>query len=236
MPLSAALPLSEHRALVRQYLRGIGFPFTSVAGRIIEERLPLHGASAPLRPGLVLWATKARGEGEDALADALPVAAAFDLFDRFMVLHNELAAGSATPAVERWGLGQSLNAGDALFAVAFRALASDVRNPARRLQAARVVGEAVLAAIESAEAESGARDELTGAALQAGAIVGGASSSAAQAFARAGRLLGSAAQTADAANARRMAAQAVTALRRHVDASSLHAFEQAAHYVAQPAP
>ena len=78
----------------------------------------------------VLWACAAQTRD---LADALPVAAAFDLFDRFMLLHDELADESAA-TVARWGLGQSLNAGDALYALAFRTLASDVQHPQRRLQ------------------------------------------------------------------------------------------------------
>ena len=105
----------------------------SVAARIIAERLPGDSAGDPLRPGLVLWACAARSGDVD---DALPVAAAFYLFDRFLVLHAELGSDTSS-SVAQWGLGQSLNAGDALYALAFRALAATygIRNTASRRRA-----------------------------------------------------------------------------------------------------
>jgi hypothetical protein len=229
--LHATIPLSGHRARVAEYLRGNAFSSDCVAGRIIAERLPMEHVRRPLRPSLVLWACSAVG---DATIDAVPVAAAFDLFDRFMVLHDELAETSGS-TVARWGLGQSLNAGDALYAMAFRALASDVVNPPRRLKAARLVGQAVLAAIEEPAGDTSAHSGLTGAALHAGAVIGGAPERVARLFARGGRLLGEAAQAPDAASARRTAREAVAVLERHVSPSELHAFEEVARYVAQRA-
>ncbi len=226
-----ALPLDGHRANVARYLRGLNFSFEAVAGRIIAERLPPDGARDQVRPSLVLWAC---GANAADLADALPVAAAFALFDRFMVLHGELADGSA-PTVARWGLGQSLNAGDALFALAFRTLASDVRHPQRRLRAARLVGEAVLEAIELPDDDLAAHGVLTGAALQAGAIVGGADAHVAQTFGRAGKLIGKSAAAADPALAVRFGRRAVAALRRLAAPADLQAFEEVAVYVAQRA-
>jgi hypothetical protein len=212
------IPLSDHRACLEQYLRGITFPPTSVAGRIIEERSAQCYACDPLRPGLVMWACAASG-GE--VADALPVAAAFDLFDRFLVLHDELSDESAESAA-RWGLGQSLNAGDALYALAFRTLASDVVNPDRRLRSARLVGNAVLEAIEGDDDRSRSA-ALTGAALRAGAVIAGASDDVARSFERAGRLLGTAPQ------------EAVAALRDCTPQADLVLFEEVASYVAQRA-
>lgn len=210
------IPLSHHRARVAQYLRGIAFPAGSVAARIIDERLPERTSDDSLRPGLLLWSCDAGG-GD--LADALPVAAAFDLFDRFLMLHEELADESA-PAIASWGLGQSLNAGDALYALAFRSLAHEARNPERRLETARLVAGAVLEAIEARG--SAARDAvMTGAALQAGAVIAGAPGKVVTAFARAGRL---------------MAAQptaAVALLRPCVARAALADFEEVAHYVAR---
>ena len=229
--LPAAVPLSAHRARVAQYLRGIDFSFTAVAGRIIDERLAGPYVRDPDRPALVLWACAAHNRD---LADALPVAAAFDLFDRFMLLHDELADESAA-TIARWGLGQSLNAGDALYAVAFRTLAGNVANPARRLQVARLVGQAVLEAIERPNGGATAEAALTGAALHAGAIVGGAGDRAARSFARAGRLLGIAARAHDAVAAQNAAQQAVAALRRHTGRADLEIFEEVALYVAQRA-
>jgi geranylgeranyl diphosphate synthase type I len=178
---------------------------------------------------LLLWACVANG-GDTA--DALPVAAAFDLFDRFMLLHDELADVSAE-SIARWGLGQSLNAGDALYALGFRMLASDVGDPERRLEAARIAGEAVLEAIEGRETAMEGRCALTGAALQAGAVIGGASGEVALAFASAGRALGMASETTDTGGARRFAQQALALLQPHTRKEDLDAFAEVALYVAR---
>jgi geranylgeranyl pyrophosphate synthase len=236
--LSDPVPLSENRARVAEYLRGIAFSFTSVAGKIIEERLPAQYAGDPVRPSLVLWACNACGGERD---DALPVAAAFDLFDRFMLLHDELVEDSVTTVV-RWGLGQSLNAGDALYALAFRTLAADVSNAPRRLEVAKLVAQAVLEAIEARndavgiDAARRGSAALTAAALRAGAVVAGAQEQVARAFARAGSLLGMAALAADAALADRIARRAVAAIARSgLVAKDLDAFEEVARYVARQA-
>lgn len=215
-----AVPLSGHRARVEEYLRGIAFSFTSVAGRIIEERLPARYAGDLIRPSLVLWTCGAAG-GD--IADALPVAAAFELFDRFMLLHDELAQDCGA-TVTRWGLGQSLNAGDALYALAFRTLASEVCDAPRRLHVARLIAEAVLEAIEAPIGDAAADAALSGAAMQAGAILGGAGDRAARSFARAGRLL-----------TQRMAQEAVSVISRYTTPEYLQAFDEVARYVAQRA-
>ncbi len=205
--------------MLGRYLRHIVFPGLSVAGRIINERLPERYARDPVRPSLVLWACAA---GKADLADALPVAAAFDLFDRFLLLHEELT-NESTATVARWGLGQSLNAGDAFYAVAFRSLASDVRNAACRLKTARLVAEAVLEAIERSDDDVARSAALTGAALQAGAVVGGATEQVARTFAEAGRLL-----IKDPAGA-------VALLQQCVPPNDVAVFEEVARYVARRA-
>ncbi len=212
------IPLSHHRARVAQYLRGIALPERSVAARIIEERLPERNSEDSLRPSLLLWSCDA-ANGD--LADALPVAAAFDLFDRFLSLHEELGDESAA-AVSRWGLGQSLNAGDALYALAFRSLAHDASQPERRLETARLVAAAVLEAI--AQRTGAARDSaLTGAALQAGSVLAGAPKEVADAFAEAGRLLTAQPHVA------------VERVRPYVSTSALSDFEEVARYLARRA-
>ena len=214
------IPLGNHRASIARYLRGIALPAGSVAARIIEERLPADDAADPLRPSLVLWACAAANGN---LADALPVAAAFDLFDRFLLLHDELANESAADAVARWGVGQSLNAGDALYALAFRCLASDVLEPSPRLATARLVGQAVLEAI--GHSTDGARRSavLTSAAMEAGAVIARAPEPVLRRFIEAGVLL-----TTDP-----MAA--VTVLWPYTPREDLAAFEEVARYVAQRA-
>lgn len=259
MPLaSEPLPLGDNRALVLEYLRGIALPPPrSVAWTIIEERRPPETQRPLLRPSLLLWSCAACG-GE--LRDAIPVAAAFDLFDRFMLLHDELVeaptAGSGErleSPVARWGLGQSLNAGDALYALALRALAQDVGNAERRLRVASLVTRAVLQAIEGRtnDTERGAlgyRDDglfarvrsvrrrsaaLTGAALEAGALIAGAPPEVQRAFNRAGRLIEVAGSSEDRLLARRLTEKAVTAVERCIpDRQQLRAFEEVARYVA----
>jgi hypothetical protein len=207
-------PLPNHRARLSQYLSTIAFPVTTVAGRIIEERRPADDARDPIRPRLVLWACDALG-GD--LADAVPVAAAFDLFERFLVLHGELTQDAS--AAGRWGLGQNLNAGDALYALAFRCLASDVKNVALRLQTAQLVARAVLEAIEN----EGAAGEavLTGAALRAGAVLAGVNDEVSRCFAQSGRLLAT------------DPSSAAQPLRSCLGEEELAAFEGVARYLAR---
>jgi hypothetical protein len=212
-------PLANHRARLVRYLRGIVFPGRSVAGRIIEERRPPHDARDPVSATLVLWACEAGGGN---LADALPVAAAFELFDRFLLLHGELASESAA-TLARWGLGQSLNAGDALYALAFRSLASDVSNSDRRLETAKLVGHAVLAAIEESNDGIVRSGGLTSAALAAGALIAGSPEQIVRTFAQAGRLLVVAPM------------EAVAAMRDSVSREALTAFEEVARYIARRA-
>jgi hypothetical protein len=225
--LSNAVPLSAHRESLQRYRAGIAFKFDSVAGQIIAERLAAGYVRAPLRASLLLWACSASG---GALPDALPVAAAFDLFDRFILLHDELSEESSE-TVARWGLGQSLNAGDALYAVAFRTLASDVGAPGPRLEAARLVAEAVLEAIEGHDGTG--RCALTGAALRAGAVIAGASAEVAQAFERAGRTLGMASEAEDTQHAQRLAREAIALLRPYTRHDELETFSEAALDIAR---
>ena len=226
------IPLGNHRASVAGYLRGIVFPAGSVAARIIEERLPADDAADPLRPSLVLWACAA---GKGNLVDALPVAAAFDLFDRFLLLHDELASESPAATVARWGLGQSLNAGDALYAMAFRCLASDVLEPNRRLATASLVGQAVLEAIAHSADDARRSGVLTSAALEAGAVIAGSPEPVVRRFVEAGQLLTTAATAGDRDLAQRAARQAVTVLWPYTPREDLAAFEEVARYVAQRA-
>lgn len=253
-----ALPLGEHRASVLAYLRDETRPLDSVAWTIIEQRRQDGADRLMLRPNLVLWACAACGGGDAELADALPVAAAFDLFDRFMLLHDELvedeAAGSTanslTPVVARWGLGQSLNAGDALYALALRALAHDVGDAHRRLLAASLVARAVLEAIEGRSSDVERRADargllarvrslrrrsaaLTGAALESGALVAGAEPTVCRGFNRAGRLLAAAASSGDRQLAQRLAQKAIASLERCIPRPEhLDAFETVARHVA----
>lgn len=229
------MPLGEHRARALEYLRTIVLPFQSVAGTIIAERLPPEEERVLLRACLVLWSCSACG-GD--VRDALPVAAAFDFFDSFMYLHDELvddppAADRSESPVARWGLGQSLNAGDAIYAIALRSLAQHVVHPERRLKAAALVTREVLAAVEDRASGSERSATLTGAALEAGALIAGASVDTLRGFNRAGRLLDDAVSSRDPETAARFTARAVGAVERCIpDPSRLGGFEEVARYVA----
>ncbi len=227
--LSDAVPLSAHRDSLARYLAEIGFTFESVAGKIIAERLEPGFVRDPLRACLLLWAACANG---GQLSDALPVAAAFDLFDRFMLLHDELAEGAGETAA-RWGVGQSLNAGDALYAVAFRCLAADAIVAPNRLDAARLAAEAVLAALESDPAQS--RRVLTAAAMEAGAVIAGAPAHAVAALRDAGHALAAAGESGDAAEAGRLAERAISLVRGCTHGEAVDAFVEVARNVARRA-
>jgi geranylgeranyl diphosphate synthase type II len=238
-------PLGDHRARVHEYLRAIEIPFDSVAGTIVRERLADELGDDGLRPSLVLWACTACG-GADA--DALPIAASVYLFERFMVLHDELVEERPS---DRWGLGQSLNAGDALYALAFHTLSRDVVDAARRLGAADVVARGVLEAIEGRNEDLQRRAQpgttlayarsirrrsaaLTAAALCAGAVAAGAPEPVQRTFARAGRLLAGAAAINDPRIARRVGDKAVDAVHRCLAGSApQRAFEEAVTHVAR---
>lgn len=246
------LPLGDYRARILQYLQGIALPLRSTAWTIIERASEGAKARALLRPTLVLWACDACG---GPIEDAVPVAAAMDLFDRFMLLHDELVDGASAEGreslVARWGLGQSLNAGDALYALALRALAQDVVNAPRRLEVAASLGRAVLEAIEgrSTDVELEVRGHragllqrvrsvrrrsatLTGAALAAGAIVAGANDVVTRGFDRAGRLLAAAESSGDRALCARIAAKAAAAVDRCLSAPEpVRGFREVVDYV-----
>jgi geranylgeranyl pyrophosphate synthase len=246
------LPLGEYRASILQYLQGITLPLRSTAWTIIERYGAGNGGRSLLRPTLVLWACDACN---GPLADAIPVAAAVDLFDRFMSLHDELVADASDAGAEspvaRWGLGQSLNAGDALYALALRALAQDVIDVERRSAVASALGQAVLEAIEGRTSDvdrevRGERDgllqrvrsirrrgaTLTGAAMAAGAIVAGASPAVVRGFERAGRLVAAAETSGDRELSRRIAAKAVAVIDRcNVGPQPAPAFREVVDYV-----
>lgn len=174
-------------------------PFESVAGVIVRERLAGEREAALLSSVLVLWACSACG-GE--ARSAVPVAASLSLFERSLELHAELTEDGA---IGRWGLGQGLNAGDAILAIAFRTLAEDVAEARPRLAAAHLVARAVLEAIE------GRNTAIIAAAPIAGALIAGATPKTQQCFATAGEYIAQAAMRAPT-QARRLADRALLAI------------------------
>ena len=84
-----------------------------------------------VRPWLTLLTAQAAG---GAWEPALPAAAAVEFIHNFSLLHDDIQDQSplrrGRPTVwHLWGVAQAINAGDALFALAFRALADLAPNP-----------------------------------------------------------------------------------------------------------
>lgn len=211
------LPLASQRNRVDKYLRELEMPYTSLAGEIIARHLERE--QDLLRASLVLWACEAAG-GDSELA--VPTAAAIELLYRSEALRNELLGGDPP-----YGLGQCLNAGDALNAIAYKALVAGEGDAQRRLQSSMIVTTAF---VEGIERRNGA---ILWAGLEAGAVLGGAGEKVARRLRRAGRLLAAAA-TRDRHD--EYAGKAIAAVEASgIDRKYVPAFAEVARYVASQA-
>ncbi|MBI3979407.1 MAG: polyprenyl synthetase family protein [Chloroflexi bacterium] len=173
-----------------------------------------------LRPIFCLLACEAVGGNRSV---ALPLAAGVELLHNFSLVHDDIQDRSpqrhGRPTIWKlWGIAQAINAGDALFALAHRALAG--------LPAQGVSADVALQALAALDATTirlcagqtmdldfqhrttvtvddylamaaGKTGALLGYALGAGALVGGASAPIIQAFTQAGESLGVAFQIRD---------------------------------------
>jgi hypothetical protein len=209
-------PLGPYRKRVEAYLRDLPMPYTSLAGTIIARHLERERDL--LRASLVLWACDACGGDPE---QALPTAAAIELFYRSEGLRDELLAGDPP-----WGVGQCLNAGDALNAIAYKALVAGEAPAQRLLRSSMIVTRAF---VEGIERRNGA---ILWAGLEAGAVLGGAPERLARRLRRAGRLLAA----ASGANGRAYAEKAIAAVERSgLDLAHAAGFAEAARYVASEA-
>jgi geranylgeranyl pyrophosphate synthase len=202
--------LRERQDRTREYLRDADVQFSEVFERIMRHSFEY---ADPLCASLVLWACDACG-GDSG--DALPVAASVECLHRFSVLHDELQMRPAI-SLERattssiWGLAQTLNAGDAFFALGLGLLAKDAIHGDRVLDVGIALANAVLLGIEQRNrlirvrararrdgryriAYGGTQTLMLALSLRVGAMMAAAPEPLADAFARAGRLLGVAAQ------------------------------------------
>ena len=215
----------------------------------------------PVCSTLALWASDACGGDSDV---ALPVAAAVESLSRFWLLHDELhvlpgRSASADSTLARWGVAQTLNAGDACHGLALKLIASKSAHPARTLEVAVMLEEAVMRAIDARSrltriarigaarparrrriAYSGTRALGYEASMRAGAMIAGAPQPVAEAFARAGHRLDIAAALASSLSntgtskmAGRFAAAAVTEIRcTAVAPGYVQEFEEIVHHLA----
>lgn len=181
--------LARYRSMVVEELRRV----LALDGPLaVLVRYPLglaeaNGSPGPgiggklLRPCLVLFACEALG-GEPQRA--LPLAAALELVHNFSLVHDDIQDGDEfrrgrPTAWKVFGVGQAINAGDALLTLALKAaLAADLPHPTR-LQAQEALLSATLRMIEgqvmdlAAEGKSmGVADYLAMARRKTGALLG----------------------------------------------------------------
>jgi geranylgeranyl pyrophosphate synthase len=202
--------LHERQARTREYLRSADVQFSEAFERIMRHSFDY---ADPLCASLVLWACDACGGDSRA---ALPVAASVECLHRFSVLHDELQIKPAVSleyetTTSIWGIAQTLNAGDAFFALGLGLLAKDAVHGERVLEVGVVLASAVLLGIEQRNrlirasvragrygryriAYDGTQALMLALSLRVGAMMADASAPLADAFARAGRLLGVAVQ------------------------------------------
>ncbi|MHB8719597.1 MAG: polyprenyl synthetase family protein [Candidatus Dormibacteria bacterium] len=204
----SALPTTGHVGSMAAYHLG----WADAEGRPVAS-----GAGKSLRGCLSLWTAEHCG---GTATPALPAALAVEWVHNFSLVHDDIQDGDRErrfrPTVWAvYGVGQAINAGDGMHALAAKLLLEGAGSPGRRLRAAAAVHRAVLALIEGqcqdlalegrldaspaayrrmATAKTGA---LMGAAMEAGAILGRASAGRARTLRRAGEALGLAFQIRD---------------------------------------
>lgn len=224
---SLAPGIESLRQLVASYLRQALAPFTGGPYALVAYHLgwqDVDGRPRPttdgkmVRPLFCLAACRSFGDPQRAVG----LAAAVELLHAFSLVHDDIEDGDRTrrgrPAL--WtlaGVPLAINAGDCLFALAFRTAAEGIRAlpPGRELRALRVFAQASLRMIEGqhldleyetrptitldeyiamARLKTGA---LLSASLALGGLAGGAPSSAVETLAEAGLALGVAFQATD---------------------------------------
>jgi len=188
--------------------------FADAQGR--SERAP---GGKRIRPALVLLSAMAAGQPA-AIAAATPAAAAVELLHNFSLIHDDIEDGDTLrrgrPTLWKvWGIAQSINTGDAMFAMAHQALLGSVAPAERVLRAMHVFASMCVGltrgqhldisfeqrtdvtATEYLDMIAGKTAALTEACCEIGAILGGSDDAQIAALARFGRDLGVAFQIQD---------------------------------------
>jgi geranylgeranyl diphosphate synthase type I len=211
-PLLAALSSLDGRApllagMVRYHLGYAGLDLAPVAGSTADR-------GKRIRPAVALLAAGAAGGDPGAAA---PAAAAIELLHNFTLVHDDIQDESPTrrhrPTVwTLWGMGQAINAGDALFAAAHLPLyslpRSGIASPELALRLLDAFDRMTLEIVagQTLDLEFEARAEISSAdylamiagktaaivryAAWAGALLGGANDAAAEGWAEFGLALG----------------------------------------------
>ena len=218
--------LTRYRPLIAGFMRANTLSSRWQTGRMTSYHMgwadrhgsPVaFGAGKLVRPSLCLWACEACGADPSR---ALAAAAALEWLHNFTLIHDDIQDGDRERRYREtvwsvWGAAQGINAGDALFALAFKTLAGDRTHPERALRAAEAIAAATLEVVEGqcldlnlegradaavrtylrmVRAKTGA---LIGASLEVGALMATAPPSTVARFRLAGRRLGTAFQIRD---------------------------------------
>jgi len=211
--------LSPLMPLIRDGVRG----FLPRSPLPLYEMIRYHlgvdgeGGGKALRPALCLLACAGLGGTAEA---ALPAATAVEYVHSFSLVHDDIEDGDVErrgrPAVwARWGVAQGINAGDALFALAFRVLASAPLPSSRIARAVDVLARRTLEMIEGQHLDlafearpavslddycamvAGKTGALLACSLELGAVCAGAGEDVVGLLESAGRNLGLAFQVTD---------------------------------------
>lgn len=223
---TAPAALTRYIRPISRHLRAMALPAGSLTGKMAAYHMGWSDRNghatdlAPgklIRPSLCLWSCEACGG--DATS-ALGAAAALEWMHNFTLVHDDIQdedrqRRNRETVWSIWGSAQGINAGDALHALAFRALGSDGQYPQRSLAVVRLIADAILIVVEGqcldlelegkpeissrtylrmVRAKTGA---LIGASLEAGAVMAGAPAPVANRLRSAGNLLGVAFQIRD---------------------------------------
>lgn len=186
------------------------------------EGAGLKARGKRIRPLLVLLAYRSVQPGRRDWSEALPAAAAVELLHNFSLIHDDIQDNSALrrgrPTLwVKWGIPQAINAGDALYTVAFQTLLELSRSHAAALVveaqtillntcSALTQGQYLDLAFEQRREVTtgeywamidGKTAALLAASAELGALTGGAGNSQREAFREFGRSLGLAFQVQD---------------------------------------
>jgi geranylgeranyl diphosphate synthase type I len=225
LPIAIPPVLIQHMAAIELALRRaigsdaneLGAAKRYVMGWEDDRGQPASAAGKRIRPALCLFGAEAIGA---QAADAMVGAVAVELVHNFSLVHDEVQDHDAerhhrATLWARLGEGQAINAGDALFAAAIRALSGPGGNRERSFQALDVLMVAVermiagqwqdisferrsdVSMAEYTAMSAGKTGALLGAPLQMGALLAGAQGATAAAFGRWGENVGLAFQAQD---------------------------------------
>jgi geranylgeranyl pyrophosphate synthase len=230
----------KRRDDVIERIRRVLSPQTTPAGAIIAYHLGFadrdgnakNPASGELMwSSLCLWAAEAcGGEAEDALE----LAVAVELLRGFLQIHHEIQEGmrfrdGRETALEIWGLGQAVNAGDALHGLAISLLLGNAFDQAVSLRIFTRVARAVNRQI--AYRRSGA---LMGAGFEGAADTVGSTEWQRRTFRKVGRHLGRALQQAsDGQCAAALASARELLAKCPIESALLDRFDEMAEYIAK---